>query len=245
MIPAIRQQTIFNILTEKEVVYMDDLVKHLDVSFSTLRRDLRELEKSGKIILLHGGGVQLNRKNTELSISAKLNLNQEAKNKIALKACSLIQDNDVIFLDPSSTTLQMIPYLVNRKITVVTNGFYHISQLASHQIPCIMIGGNIKQSTNSCIGPLSEAALKGLNFNKSFLGSNGFSKNSGITNHDINEYTIKRIAMEQSVDSYFLLDSSKYNTVTMIKVASLTDANIITEKPIPELDEYTNIIIAE
>jgi len=244
MIPAIRQQTITNLLTEKDVLYIDDLVKHLDVSFSTLRRDLRELEKSDKINLLHGGGVQLNRKSTELSIATKLNLNKEAKNKIALKACSYIQDNDVIFLDPSSTTLQMIPYLVNRKITVVTNGLYHISQLAAHQIPCIMIGGSIKQSTNSCIGPLAEASLKGLNFNKCFLGSNGFSKISGITNHDINEYTVKRIAMDQSIDSYFLLDYSKYNVVTMIKVASLTDAFIITEKPIPELDEYTNVIIA-
>lgn len=244
MIPAIRQQTIINLLTEKDVVYMDDLVKHLDVSFSTLRRDLRELESTGKINLLHGGGVQINRKSTELSISTKLNLNKEAKNKIALKACSYIQDNDVIFLDPSSTTLQMIPYLINRKITVITNGFYHISQLAAHQIPCIMVGGSIKLSTNSCIGPLAEAALKGLNFNKCFLGSNGFSKNSGITNHDINEYTIKRIAMDQSLEAYFLLDSSKYNVITMIKVASLTDAFIITEKKIPDLIDYNNIILA-
>jgi DeoR family fructose operon transcriptional repressor len=244
MIPAIRQQTIINLLTEKDIVYMDELIQHLDVSFSTLRRDLRELEQIGKINLLHGGGVQLNRKSIELSISTKMNLNKEAKTKIAIKACSYIQDNDVIFIDPSSTTLQMIPYLVNRKITVVTNGFFHISQLAAHQIPCIMIGGTIKQSTNSCIGPLAEASLKGLNFNKCFLGSNGFSKSSGITNHDINEYTIKRIAMDQSLESYFLLDASKYNVVTMIKVASLTDAFIITDRQIPDLEEYTNVILA-
>ncbi|NLP35095.1 MAG: DeoR/GlpR transcriptional regulator [Clostridiales bacterium] len=216
----------------------------LNVSPSTLRRDLRELEKHGKITLLHGGGVQLNRKSTELSISAKLDLNKEAKNKIALKACSFIQDGDVIFIDPSSTTLQMIPYLVNRNITVITNGIYHINQLASHQIPCIMIGGNIKQSTSSCIGPLAESELKTLNFNKSFIGANGFSIKAGITNHDINENTIKRIAIEKSKDTYFLLDSSKYNQVTMIKVASLTEGAIITEKNIPDLNDYSNIIIA-
>jgi DeoR family transcriptional regulator, fructose operon transcriptional repressor len=244
MIPAIRQQTIINLLTEKDIIYMDELVKHLDTSFSTLRRDLRELEKLGKINLLHGGGVQLNRKSTELSISTKLNLNKEAKNKIAQKACTYIQERDVIFLDPSSTTLQMIPYLVNREITVVTNGIHHINQLAAHQIPCIMIGGNIKQSTNSCIGPLAESSLRGLNFNKCFLGSNGFSKTAGITNHDINEYTVKKIAMDQSIESYFLIDSSKYNVVTMIKVASLSDSIIITEKPIPDLEEYNNVIIA-
>lgn len=244
MIPAVRQQTIINLLAENEILYMDFLADYLVISLSTLRRDLRELEKYGKITLLHGGGVQLNRVSTELSISAKINLNKEAKNKIALKACSFIQDNDVIFIDPSSTTLQMIPYLVNRNVTVITNGVYHINQLATHQISCIMIGGNIKQSTNSCIGPLAEAALNELYFNKCFIGANGFSKKAGITNHDINEYTIKRIAIEKSSESYFLIDTSKYNTVTMIKVASLTDVNIITEKHIPDLEGHDNIIYA-
>jgi DeoR family fructose operon transcriptional repressor len=138
----------------------------------------------------------------------------------------------------------MIPYLVNRNVTVITNGIYHINQLATHQIPCIMIGGNIKQATNSCIGPLAETALNGLFFNKCFLGANGFSKKSGITNHDINEYTIKRIAMDKSSESYFLIDSTKYNVVTMVKVASLADTTIITDKPIPDLEEYANIILA-
>jgi DeoR family fructose operon transcriptional repressor len=86
--------------------------------------------------------------------------------------------------------------------------------------------------------------MKGLNFNKCFLGSNGFSKSYGITNHDINEYSIKRIAMDQSVQSYFLMDSSKYNVVTMIKVASLDEAFIITDKKIPDLEDYDNIIMA-
>ncbi|MDF2542853.1 MAG: DeoR family transcriptional regulator [Herbinix sp.] len=244
MIPAIRQQTILDLLAEHDTIYMEFLSDYLGISLSTLRRDLRELESFGKVSLLHGGGVQLNRKSTELSITAKLTMNKEAKNKIALKASTYVQDNDVIFLDPSSTTLQMIPHLVNRNITVITNGIYHINQLAAHNISGIMIGGNIKQSTNSCIGPLAEASLTQLNFNKCFLGSNGFSKKSGITNHDINEYTIKKIAMDKSSVSYFLLDSAKYNVVTMIKVASLSDPNIIIEKEIPELSDLNNIIIA-
>jgi DeoR family fructose operon transcriptional repressor len=244
MIPAIRQQAIVDLLTKNDIVYMDYLSDYLETSLSTLRRDLRELEQLGKVILLHGGGIQLNRNNSELSIAAKLTLNKEAKINIAKKACSFIEENDVIFLDPSSTTLQMIPYLTNRKITVITNGIYHIKLLAAHNIPGIMIGGNIKQNTNSCIGPLAETTLNGLNFNKCFLGSNGFSRKSGITNYDIYEYTIKRIAMNKSIISYFLLDSSKYNIVTMIKVASLNEGYIITEQPIDELVELNNIIIA-
>ena len=245
MIPAIRQQTIIKLLMENEIVYIESLAERLNISLSTLRRDLKELEKSGEVTLLHGGAVQLNVKNIELNINAKLSLNKEAKSKIAVKACSYVKDNDVIFIDPSSTTLQIIPYLRNKpNITVVTNGIYHANQLASYEVSCIMVGGNIKSSTSSCIGPITESVLNDLNFDKSFLGSNGFSLRAGITNHDINECTIKRIAMQKSKETFFLMDSSKYNVITMTKVASLRDGFIITDKNIPELDEYDNIIIA-
>lgn len=244
MIPALRQETILNLLLEnREILYIDDLQSQLGVSTSTLRRDLRELESLGKIKLLHGGGVQLSLSPArELNISLKLSLNSEEKRKIALKACETINDNDVIFLDPSSTTFEMIPFLVNKNIKVVTNGILHINALVSNHIRCIMVGGDIKEATNSCIGPIAESTLRTFNFNKCFLGSNGFSISSGITNHDTTECSIKHIAIENSKQTFFLLDSSKYGTTTMVKVADLNSHTIITDTPIPELKSYKNII---
>lgn len=243
MIPAIRQQTIVDMLKKSgTILYLEDLQDHLDISASTLRRDLRELEGKGQVNLLHGGGVQLNSSSTEMNITAKLMLNKDAKQKIALAAAETIQDGDVIFLDPSSTTLEMIPFLINKPITVITNGICHINQLVSNHIPSIMVGGNIKQATNSCIGPMAESAMRNYHFTKCFLGSNGFSKNAGITNHDINECLIKQLAIANSAQPYFLLDSSKFNTITMVKVIDLSIPTIFTDRRIPELMEYKNII---
>lgn len=244
MIPAMRKQKILNLLQSGEILYTDYLLDTLGISLSTLRRDLKELENDKKISHLHGGGVQIIKDNIELKISAKLNLNKEAKEAIAKKAASFVNSKDVIFLDPSSTTLPMIPYLKGMDITVVTNGLYHINQLCSEGIPCIMLGGSIKTSTNSCIGHMTESSLKELYFNKAFLGANGFSIKAGITNHDGNEKQIKRIAIANAQQSYFLLDSSKYGIITMTKVASLDEVPIITEKDIPELKEYTELILS-
>lgn len=244
MIPALRQQTILDMLKKSStILYLEELQEHLKISASTLRRDLRELAGKGQVTLLHGGGVQLNTSNTELNITTKLLLNIEAKQKIATAAAATVQDGDVIFLDPSSTTLEMIPHLVNRPITVITNGIYHINLLVTSHIPCIMVGGDIKQATNSCIGPMAESAMRNYHFNKCFLGSNGFSKNAGITNHDISECIIKQIAIENSAHSYFLLDSSKYNIITMVKVTDLSTPTIITDQSIPDLINYKNIMV--
>ena len=186
MIPAIRQEKILDMLSGNEIIATDDIMKGLDISVSTLRRDLMKLESQNKVTLLHGGGVRLAQKPIEMNISAKLELNKEAKEKIAHKAASFIDNGDVIFLDPSSTTYLMIPYLAGKSITVITNSISHINQLVALDLPCIMVGGSIKKTTNSCIGPIAELTLKTLYFNKCFLGASGFSIPSGISNHDIN-----------------------------------------------------------
>ena len=86
MIPAIRQEKILDMLSGNEIIATDDIMKDLDISVSTLRRDLMKLESENKVTLLHGGGVRLAQKPIEMNISAKLELNKEAKEKIARKA---------------------------------------------------------------------------------------------------------------------------------------------------------------
>lgn len=242
MIPELRQKKIIDMISDTDIITTERLTKLLNISPSTLRRDLLKLSKQEKIMLLHGGGIRLLPKITELSMTAKMGLHKDAKDKIAQKAVSLIADGDVIYLDPSSTTYQMIPYLKEHRVTVITNSVSHIDELINYKIPCIMVGGSIKAATNSCIGLIAENILKGFNFNKSFIGANGFSITSGITNHDINENVIKTLALRQSCDPYFLMDSSKFNVVAMVKLANINDYPIITEKLIPELSSYPNII---
>lgn len=245
MIPAVRQEKILDILSSNEIVSIDHLMEELKVSISTLRRDLTKLEQEAKIVLLHGGGVKLSSKPVELSISTKLELNKDAKESIARKAASLVEEGDVIFLDPSSTTYLMIPYLSGKNITVLTNGISHINQLITRDIPCLMIGGSIKKTTCSCIGPIAEAAMQSLFFNKCFLGASGFSIQSGITNHDINERVIKSLALNNSKQPYFLMDSSKFGMIAMIKVANLEDYPILIDRIPKELSTYSNFIVCE
>ena len=85
MIPAIRQQTIIDLLKKSNtILYVDDLSTKLNVSSSTLRRDLKELAENDQLTLLHGGGVKLiERKNMEQNIISKLSINKEAKIQIA------------------------------------------------------------------------------------------------------------------------------------------------------------------
>ena len=123
MIPYERQQKILSIIEEKELVKIDELQKIFDgVSVSTLRRDLKELEKNRKIESFSGGAVKKISTIGEIPITTKNTIESEKKEKIAKMASELIVDGDTIYLDSGSTCTMILKYIVEKKITIYTTG---------------------------------------------------------------------------------------------------------------------------
>ena len=245
MIPSLRQSRILDILQKSgKVNYLSELAALLNTSESTLRRDLKVLEQSGEISVLRGGGACIKHDNVELDIESKLHVHLEEKKIIARYAASLVYPGDVIFLDPSSICYMMIDYLEKKQITVVTNSCTNMTQLLKKNLHCIMIGGEAKTGTNACVGSMAEEILGRFSFTKCFLGANGLTESAGITNHDTNERSIKRLAIEHSRETYFLINSNKYGITTLCQVAEINRYPIIIDTAIPELQKYPNIIVA-
>ena len=244
MIPSLRQQTILDALEKDgKMHFLPQLALALDISESTLRRDLKALEQSGKISVLRGGGVCAKQGSVELDIEAKLLVQVEEKRKIARYAASLVEPGDVIFLDPSSICYFMIDEALSRlPVTVVTNSCTNVTQLLKMDIHCIMIGGETKRGTNACIGSMAEEILGRLSFTKCFLGANGLTEEAGVTNHDTNERSIKRLAIERSRQAYFLINSGKVGVTTLCQVAEISDHPIIMDRVPEHLKKYGNII---
>lgn len=245
MIPQLRRQRILELVRDKEVTLLEDLVQAMGLSESTIRRDLNLMKASGELELLRGGGIRMAGANHEKDVLTKLHLQKAEKERIAAMAAGFIEPGDVLFLDPSSANSMLINYLAGMKVSVVTNSLMHINQLLKANIRCFMIGGQIKTQTLSCVGVGALSAMKEYRFSKCFLGANGMDPRMGITNHDPNELHIKRLAIEYSVKAYFLIDSSKFGTVNMCRVAGIDECTIITDRRLPELAGYSNILYAE
>lgn len=245
MIPAQRQQQIRALMAQSgDILRMEDMAQKLGVSRSTLRRDLQAMAELGEVQLLRGGAVRRAETGIELRLDAKMRMNHEEKARIARMAAGMIADHEVIFLDPSSVNALLIPLLKGRCVTVVTNSIAHINLLEQHGIPGILIGGEIKSSTSSCIGPIAEQMLRELHFSHCFLGANGMSVQHGLTNHDLRERNIKRIAISNADHPVFLIDSSKMDVAAMCQVAQLDEYPIITDRRLPQLEAYPNILFA-
>ncbi|HFR3702736.1 TPA: DeoR/GlpR family DNA-binding transcription regulator [Streptococcus suis] len=221
-----RKQVILERIQAQQFVRLEELVDILATSESTVRRDLDELENEGKLRRVHGGAEAPANLQLEESILEKSVKNVQEKRQVAEKAAEQIVSGDVIFLDAGTTTELLIDLLNQENLTVVTNSIHHAVRLVEKQIKTIIIGGNVKSSTDASIGAVALEQLRQLNFDKAFLGMNGIDKNY-FTTPDIEEASIKRTIIDNAKESYVLADASKIGQFSFAKVAAIEKANII------------------
>lgn len=227
-----RIKKIMKLIEEKETISTIELVKSLNISEATARRDLVYLEKEKKIKRIYGGAT-INRiekiEKEEISIDSKKDVEIKAKNKIAKIAAKFINDGDCIYLDAGTTTHQLIEYIKNKKIKVVTNGLMHIEKLMKYNIETCIVGGKIKKKTKAIIGARAMEDLADFSFDKAFMGANGIDE-SGYMTFDTEEALLKRKAIRQSKKAYILVDSTKFGISYFSKIAKLEEATIITNR---------------
>ena len=243
MIPTLRRSQILEILQASGLERLPGLAQKMGISESTLRRDLKELALRGEVELLRGGGVRMRKENIERGINEKILLNREEKERIARYAAELIHDNDVVYLDPSSLNCILADYIHANNVKVVTNSFELIRKLMEKGIVCVLVGGDVKMRTSSCVGPFAQQMMQDVRFTKSFIGANGLSVTMGLTSHDSRERAIKQIAIANSQAAYFLVDSNKYGDVAMYKIADIDACPVITGKYFDDFEALENIIV--
>ena len=122
-----RKRKILELTNLKGSISINDLMKELGASESTVRRDLIDMDSEGLIKKVHGGAVALKEgiMTRDLMVAQRQDENKSEKEAIARYSAELIKDDDIVYLDAGTTTYMMIPYLKNTRATFVTNGVSH------------------------------------------------------------------------------------------------------------------------
>ena len=228
MITAERHQIILDLLSRTGVVELQSLVQRTKSSESTIRRDLALLEELGHLKRIHGGATLPTSKIDEPNMQDKSSKNLQDKRLIAQAAASLIRDGDCIYLDAGTTVSEMIPFLTDKKVVIVTNGLMHVDALASANITTYLVGGRIKSNTKAIVGSVAQENLKQFRFDKCFLGMNGIDLKVGLTTPDPEEAVLKKIAIDLSEEAFVLADKSKFTETFFAKIADIEEVVIIT-----------------
>ncbi|ANU28519.1 DeoR/GlpR family DNA-binding transcription regulator [Planococcus versutus] len=234
-----RHQYILQLLEEKQTVKIQELVEFTGASESTIRRDLTDLEQVDKLTRVFGGATLTGKNLLEPSISDKSTQLLKEKISIARFAGSFVQQGDSVYLDAGTTTFQVIPFLKDKKVVVVTNGLTLVDALNEQGITTYLIGGLMKSRTGAFVGSQTIQALKNYRFDVCFLGVNGFHADYGYTTPDPEEAAVKQLASSLARKTYVLADHSKHNKISFAKIMDLERATLIVD----EISEEANAIL--
>lgn len=235
MLTQERRDLIVSYINEKNAVTVNELMEEFDASAATIRRDLSVLHDERKILKVFGGATSLSASDVntlEPTVSAKATLYVEEKDLISKYAASLINDDDFVYIDSGTTTLEMIKYIDNTKAKYITNGIVHAKKLLEKNLNTMIIGGRCKAATEAIIGPDCIEGIRKYHFTKAFMGTNGISINAGYTTPDVDEALVKEEAVKHAYISYILADHSKFGQISSVTFADISSCCIITDKEV-------------
>lgn len=229
-----RLHKIQELLENLESISINKLCETFQVSPNTIRRDVAELEQRGNIKKIYGG---ITLSDMPESSAWRETKRQNPKRGIARLASKLVCDNDVIYLDSGTTTVQLVPYLAAKKnVTMITASIYAISAAASYQqINVIATGGCVYRPSHAFVGTSVIDFLRNYNIAKTFFAANGFSIETGVTHPSSFECNIKQYLMENSQKKILLADSSKAGRTSLMTFCQLKDMDyFITDQKPPQ-----------
>ena len=88
-----RQQAILAAVEQRHSVSVQELMQLLDISESTIRRDLNALDKEGRLVKVHGGAMAIGGSFhvKDDAVEYRKEINREEKIEIARYAAALIK----------------------------------------------------------------------------------------------------------------------------------------------------------
>ncbi|EGO63004.1 DeoR/GlpR family DNA-binding transcription regulator [Acetonema longum] len=222
-------------IVDTERASIEELCAMFNVSKNTIRRDINELEKKGKIKKVYGGIVLSDKKTTE-PFECREEKNKEVKQIIAAFASSFVEDGDIIFIDSGTTTMHMVPHLSEKKnLTIISNNLNVIvSSLPYPDLNIISTGGTLFRRTNSFVDANAVANLKRYNISKAFMATTGVSIAKGVTNSSSFEYDIKKYVVENCDKVILLADNTKLGRISLTTYYDLKDIHVFITNTRPD-----------
>lgn len=243
MLAEERQATITNMVNANGSVLVKDLAAQFKVTEDCIRKDLTVLQKKGYLRKTYGGAVQVRVHNEDYFVSQRIGKNQEEKIKIARKAMGVIRSGNVIFLDNSTSNIELSRLLVDSElnVTVVTNMIevMRIFAASESDSKLIFIGGTFSRGKDSFNGALTNMLLRDFRFDKSFVGVVGVDlERNCVTTFMSEDATTKKTILDCSIQSYMMLETRKLSSEGNFVFAEIEDfSGAVLEKEADEKDK--------
>jgi DeoR family fructose operon transcriptional repressor len=232
-----RWARIVELLKIQSRISVAELSRIFDISDSTARRDLNELERRGLIRRTHGGAILRTRTSLDVPLKAREESNIQEKERIGRLAAQFVSEGESLFIDAGTTTQRVARELKHMKgLTVVTNSLNVCAELVdASSVELILVGGSFRKESFSMVGPLAENTVRQFHADKAILGIDAISLEKGLTTPNLLEAAVKKEMIAASDELIIVADHSKVGRTSFCYVAPLTEMDkLVTDSGISE-----------
>jgi DeoR/GlpR family transcriptional regulator of sugar metabolism len=235
MLLETRRRLLLDLIARQGFATLDELVKALAVSESTVRRDLEALDLGGHLKRTHGGAVAASEVRALPAFEERTATATAEKQAIGRAAAAVVNDGDTVLLDGGTTTLEVARALLGRPVQVVTNSLPIAQLLAtSTAIDLILIGGYVYPRTGVALGPLAIATMQGIRVTKAILGAGGIVA-EGIYNHNLLLVETERQMMSCGQEVMIVADHTKFGRLALARLCGLEEVgHLVVDPGLPE-----------
>lgn len=204
-----RRQRVLDLVSKRGFVALSDLAEAIEVSESTIRRDIDYWHQQGVLRPTRGGAVYIGNGSNLPSLEERSAAQLEEKRAIARVAAARIQDGDTVLLDGGTTTLEVARLLVGRAVQIVTNSLPIASLFSSrHEADLVLLGGYVYPRTGVALGPLTIRMMQDLHVHQAVLSVSGITER-GLFNSNLLLVETERQMMRCADEVVVVADHTK------------------------------------
>jgi DeoR family glycerol-3-phosphate regulon repressor len=251
-LPArMRHNHLIEAARKRGFVHVTDVAAELGVSEMTIRRDLVELEREGSLTRTRGGAMldaeasQPVIDSEEPAFAARLRNHQEEKRRIAITAAELVDRRLSVAVDVGTTTHLLAQALADRSnVKFFTSSLRTALLLGEAGREVYVPAGQVRGEEMSICGPAARAEFETYWFDIAFIGVSGLTA-EGIYDYSLEDSELKRVYLRRAARKVVLCDSSKFHHMSLIKIADLSDIDLLISDAAPPADIAAALSAAE
>jgi len=204
-----RQAEIVRLAATTGLPCVEELSARCSAPAATIRRDLARIEFVGPPVRTFGAATAPDA-DPRTNHTGRPVEGLDAMRGIARWAAQQIRPGKTILLDTGCTVAALARELLPaHDLTVATASLavlHELSGAESIQVECL--GGTLRHASESCVGPLAEAALGGMTFDRAFLGADGLTAEDGVCAVDLQHTRLEGLVARRAEQIYVLVHSA-------------------------------------
>jgi DeoR family transcriptional regulator, aga operon transcriptional repressor len=213
---------------------VEQMAHRLEVSASTVRRDLNQLTEQQLVTRTRGGAVAAG-VSYDLPLRYKASRQQPEQVRIGQAAARLIHPGDIVGLNGGATTTEVARALAARgpagaagEITVVTNAVNIAGELiVRRNVKLLLTGGLAKPQSFELIGPFAADMLSQLDLDVAVIGVAALDPDYGVKALDPEQAQITKLMVARARRTVVVSDSGKLHARGLARICDWAQVQVL------------------